>query len=111
MYALSGSRVETAGCFQAGVNLHRRLPCSMSKTLDRVSARRAIDSLACRPLLDGVRGAAPSDVEAVVDAVAALASLAQHLGDLIGELDINPLIAGPQGCIAVDALVVARGQS
>ena len=77
----------------------------------RVSARRAIDSLACRPLLDGVRGAAPSDVEAVVDAVAALASLAQHLGDLIGELDINPLIAGPQGCIAVDALVVARGRS
>jgi hypothetical protein len=77
----------------------------------RASARRAVDSLACRPLLDGVRGAAPSDVDAVVNAVAALASLAGHLGDLIGELDINPLIAGPQGCIAVDALVVARGHS
>jgi acyl-CoA synthetase (NDP forming) len=77
----------------------------------RVSARRAVDGLACRPLLDGVRGAEPSDVDAVVNAIAALSSLATHLGDLIGEFDINPLIAGPHGCIAVDALVVGRKPS
>jgi acyl-CoA synthetase (NDP forming) len=74
----------------------------------KVSARRAVDGLACRALLDGVRGAEPSDVESVVAAVAGLSSIAQCLGDLIAELDVNPLIAGPEGCLAVDALVVPR---
>ena len=74
----------------------------------RVSARRALDSLASRVMLDGVRGAAPSDVEAVVETVARLSTLASCLGDRIAELDVNPLIAGPDGCLAVDALVVAK---
>ncbi|MBT7614131.1 MAG: hypothetical protein HN577_13070, partial [Rhodospirillaceae bacterium] len=74
----------------------------------RASARRAVDGLACRPLLDGVRGASASNVDAVVDAVTALASIAGTLGDLIAEFDVNPLIAGPDGCVAVDALVVPR---
>ncbi len=77
----------------------------------RASARRAVGGLACRALLDGVRGAEPSDVEAIVSAVAALAAIAQCLGDLIAEFDINPLIAGPRGCVAVDALVVPRKQA
>ncbi len=71
----------------------------------RASARRAVDRLACRPLLDGVRGAPAADVDAVCDAVARLSVLAETLGDLIAELDVNPLIAGPEGCVAVDALV------
>ena len=28
--------------------------------------------------------------------------------DVIGEIDVNPVIAGPDGCRAVDALVVPR---
>ena len=54
-----------------------------------------------------VRGAAPADIDAVVGAVTNLSVLADALGDRLGELDVNPLIAGPDGCIAVDALVVA----
>jgi hypothetical protein len=35
-------------------------------------------------------------------------ALAHALGDLIEEIDVNPLIVHPGGCVAVDALVVAR---
>ena len=61
-----------------------------------------------RRLLDGVRGNAPAGIDAVAEAMARLSVLAATLGDCIGELDVNPLIAGPDGCIAVDALVVGR---
>ncbi len=74
--------------------------------IDEDAARRLIDALAMRPLLDGVRGAPPSDVGALAHAVSRLSVLAVELGDLIAELDINPVIVSPEGCVAVDVLVV-----
>jgi len=74
--------------------------------IDEDAARRLIDGLAIRPLLDGVRGAPPSDVGALAHAVSRLSVLAVELGDLIAELDINPVIVSPHGCVAVDVLVV-----
>ena len=41
-------------------------------------------------------------------AIARFSLLATSLGDLIGELDVNPLIAGADGVVAVDALVLPR---
>ena len=76
--------------------------------VDEPRARRLLDRLAVRPLLDGVRGRPPADVEAVVHALVRLSALAADLGHLLEALDVNPLIAGPRGCIAVDALVVPR---
>jgi hypothetical protein len=76
--------------------------------LDGPRARRLVDGLASRSLLDGLRGAPPSDVDSVVQAVVALSALAQDLGTHIAALDANPLIAGPDGCVAVDALVIPR---
>jgi acetate---CoA ligase (ADP-forming) len=40
---------------------------------------------------------------------ARLSVLAADLGDLLDALDVNPVVAGPDGCVAVDALVVPRG--
>jgi acyl-CoA synthetase (NDP forming) len=74
--------------------------------IDADAARRLIDGLAMRPLLDGLRGAPPSDVGALAHAVSRLSVLALELGDLIAELDINPIIVSPTGCVAVDALVI-----
>jgi hypothetical protein len=34
--------------------------------------------------------------------------LAVELGDLIAELDVNPVVVSPGGCVAVDALVVPK---
>jgi acetate---CoA ligase (ADP-forming) len=73
--------------------------------VDETRARRLIDRLEARRHLDGLRGAPPADVEALARAVARLSLLAGDLGDLIGALDVNPLIVGPRGCVAVDALV------
>jgi acyl-CoA synthetase (NDP forming) len=73
--------------------------------VDEPRARRIIDRLQARPLLDGVRGAPPSDLTALAHALTRLSLLAQDLGDLIVALDVNPIVAHPRGCAAVDALV------
>ncbi len=71
-------------------------------------ARRMVDSLAGRKLLDGVRGAPACDVDALCDAIVRLAWLAQDFSADIAELDINPIIVLPrgQGVQIVDALIV-----
>jgi len=75
--------------------------------VDARTARAALDRLAVRPLLDGAgSGARPADLGAVAGAVVALAGLAVDLGERLAAVDVNPLLAGADGCLAVDALVV-----
>jgi acetyltransferase len=57
-------------------------------------------------LLDGARGRAPADHAALGEAIARFSLLATMLGRDIAEMDLNPIIAGPRGAWAVDALVV-----
>jgi acetate---CoA ligase (ADP-forming) len=62
------------------------------------------------PLLNGARGRAPADVNAVKAAISALSGFAaRHAAD-VAEIDINPLIARPegQGAVALDALIIPR---
>ncbi len=73
-------------------------------------AQRLIDRLRLRPLLDGVRGQPAVDVAAFARAAAALSAMAEALGDLLAEVDVNPIIVNPKGCLAVDALIVPRQQ-
>jgi acyl-CoA synthetase (NDP forming) len=73
--------------------------------VDEASARRAIDALQIRPVLDGVRGAPAVDVDALARSLSRLSVLATDLGDAIDALDVNPVIVHPGGCVAVDALV------
>jgi len=72
--------------------------------LDVPAAQRMIDRLTMRPILDGVRGAPAADVDALARAISRLSVLAADLGDLLAALDVNPVIVGPSGCLAVDAL-------
>ena len=37
-----------------------------------------------------------------------LSWLAHDLGEHLDALDVNPVICGPGGCVAVDALVIPR---
>jgi acetyl coenzyme A synthetase (ADP forming)-like protein len=53
-------------------------------------------------LLAGFRGAAPADTLAVIDLLLRVSRLVDDLPEL-AELDLNPVIAGPDGCVAVDA--------
>ena len=79
--------------------------CALAPS-DHHEIRGLIDSLHIRELLEGVRGAPRCDVEALVDTAVRLSVLAADLRDVIAEIDINPLRVGPDGCIALDALVV-----
>jgi hypothetical protein len=75
--------------------------------LDARTAGSLLDRLAVRPLLDGAGGRGrAADPDAVAGALVALSWLAVDLGDRLAALDVNPLVAGPDGCVAVDALVV-----
>ena len=76
--------------------------------LDMERARSMIDGLEVRPLLDDVRGQPPADVDALARAIVALSWLANDLGDHLVAFDANPVICGPEGCVAVDALVIPR---
>jgi acetyltransferase len=64
------------------------------------------------PLLEGVRGAAPRDINKLCDLIVRLSWLGHDLQDQLAELDVNPLILlerGAGACV-VDALVVKRTQ-
>jgi hypothetical protein len=74
--------------------------------LDEAWARRLIDRLACRRLLDGFRGKPAADLDSLAAAVARFGLIAETLGHLLAEMDVNPVIAGPEGAVAIDALVV-----
>ena len=77
----------------------------------RAAVRGALRSLRGAGLLNGARGQPPADVEAVVDMAMRIAALAADLGDRIAALDVNPLIALPDSAVAVDALIVPRGEA
>ena len=75
---------------------------------DEVEAKCMIDSLRTRPLLAGVRGAKPADINLLAKQLANFSQLAAELADVISEIDVNPIIVNEQGSIAVDALVIAK---
>ncbi|MEU0844494.1 acetate--CoA ligase family protein [Streptomyces sp. NPDC005962] len=58
-------------------------------------------------MLTGFRGQPPGDVDAVVDAVAAVADHARGHAHTLRELDINPLLVlpGRGGVVAADVLI------
>jgi len=69
--------------------------------------RQSIEKLRINALLQGWRGKAEGDIEALVEAVLKLANFVErHAGHLAG-CDINPLIVRPcgKGVVAVDALI------
>ena len=78
--------------------------------VDERTARQMVAGLRVARLLTGVRGAPPADLDAVIRAVTGLSEVACELGDELEALDVNPLICGPRGAVAVDVLAVrSRG--
>ncbi|MCX5376706.1 acetate--CoA ligase family protein [Streptomyces sp. NBC_00091] len=73
-------------------------------------ARTMLRELRGHALLEGVRGAPPADVDALVEVILRVQRMALELGDDLSELDINPLMVLPrgQGAVALDALAICR---
>ncbi|MCW2794501.1 MAG: family N-acetyltransferase [Nocardioides sp.] len=72
--------------------------------LTRGDAARALRSLRCWPLLDGFRGSARVDVEALERLVVDLGALAADVPQ-VAELDLNPVVVTPTDCVLVDVKV------
>jgi hypothetical protein len=60
-------------------------------------------------LVRGFRGAPPADAGALVDVLHRLARLAEDVPE-VAELDLNPIIAGPSGCVVVDARIRLKAE-
>lgn len=70
--------------------------------LSRDRARAMLDRLRIRPLLDGWRGAPAADIDSVVDLIVTVGDLA-----VAGHtLELNPVVAGADGVLALDVLVI-----
>ncbi len=76
--------------------------------VDEALAARMLDRIPGSKLLDGGRGRAPVNRAAVIAAIVAFSQLAFDLSPFVSEIDVNPLLAGPRGVVAVDALIVPR---
>jgi acyl-CoA synthetase (NDP forming) len=68
-------------------------------------ARRMLDRLRGRAVLDGVRNASPADLEALAAVIARTGDLAVALGDDLESLEINPLRVDGTTIEALDAVV------
>jgi acetate---CoA ligase (ADP-forming) len=70
-----------------------------------------IGRLKAARLLDGAPGAKSADRRGFARLLVALGRLATDTRGLIAEIDLNPVIVGPQGITAVDALIVQKDRT
>ncbi|MFA4956306.1 MAG: acetate--CoA ligase family protein [Candidatus Methanoperedens sp.] len=79
----------------------RVAPIGIKEAMDMISEIKGY------PILKGIRGRKPADIDAIARVLVSVSELAQK--ENIIELDINPLIAGETGAIAVDARALIEG--
>lgn len=68
-------------------------------------AEAMLRSLKSFPLLDGFRGAPRVDIAALAATIAGFSALAAAIGPRLDEMEINPLVCLPEGCVALDGLM------
>ncbi|MBM3358396.1 MAG: acetate--CoA ligase family protein [Betaproteobacteria bacterium] len=95
MAGMGGVHVEATGDVA-----FRRAPVT------RAQALAMLDELRAGAVLNGVRGRAPVDREALAQLICAASELGAAAGHRLKECDLNPVLAGPEGALAVDWLMV-----
>jgi acyl-CoA synthetase (NDP forming) len=69
------------------------------------AAMHGLDRLRIRPLLDGFRDGPPVDIDRLVEVIVRFSELATDAAGHVSAIDVNPIIAGPDRAVAVDALM------
>jgi acetate---CoA ligase (ADP-forming) len=69
-----------------------------------LDVREMLHSLQTFPLLDGYRGSPRCDLDAIEDVLLRVGAMVEAHPEIV-ELDCNPLVAGPEGALIVDARV------
>jgi len=73
-------------------------------------AEQMVNEIKTRRLLEGYRQFQPVDKDALASILTKVSALVQDL-PMVKEIDLNPVIAYPDGAIAVDARVILAGDS
>lgn len=92
------------GAGGTAAEVHRDLAMEMAP----VSGKTAVSMLRrlrCAPLFDGWRGRPAVDIEALAEVVRTVSQVIAASPE-VAEVELNPVLAGPAGAVAVDALIV-----
>lgn len=73
--------------------------------IDREEALKMVSEIKSAALLKGYRGRQPIDENALADGLVKLAEIAMEHEDIV-EIDLNPVIAYPEGIVVVDARII-----
>ena len=99
LFGRGGTQVEYFGDTAMGVN-----------QLSSAQMRQTMEQTRMYRVLQGVRGLPSADIAAVVDAGVRLSQLATSLSGIIRSIEMNPLLAGPDGVCALDARIELFGK-
>jgi acetyltransferase len=83
----------------------RRAPFSADEGL------RMLGELRMGALLDGARGRPPVDRPAVAALLSNLSAWAAAMSPVLEELDLNPMLVGPEGPVGVDCVMVFKARA
>ena len=78
--------------------------------MSEAAAQALVNRLKGAAMLDGIRGAKPCDLDALIQTIVALSHFAADHAETIAEIDLNPVIVHPQGqgVSVVDALIIKQ---
>ncbi len=77
--------------------------------ITRYDAEEMIKEIKAYPILQGIRGQPPADIEALIDILLKVSTLVIDHPE-IDQLDLNPIFAYPKGAKAVDARIILSKQ-
>jgi acetyl coenzyme A synthetase (ADP forming)-like protein len=73
-------------------------------------ARSMVDGISAHEMLNGVRGAKPVDKDAIAAIISKLSDLVEDFPQF-AEVDLNPVLAGPDGATAVDFRIIVDAEA
>ena len=76
---------------------------------DAEAAARMVNRLRHKRLLGRQRDGSTLSIESFCQAAATFSAVVTALGDVLEEVDMNPVIVHADGCVALDSLLVGRG--
>jgi acetate---CoA ligase (ADP-forming) subunit beta len=91
-----------------GVEIYKDIALRMAPIKPR-EVPCMVDHLKAGELLQGFRGAAPIDMQALIALMTAFSGLLMKLADQVTSIDLNPVFCSPEGCVVADARIMLAG--
>lgn len=76
--------------------------------VSEAEALALLQELKMHKILLGVRGKRPANIDALAELISRFSLMIDALSDVLSEVDVNPVIAGADRAVAVDALFVPK---